>query len=67
MAVEWHGHGRLPDVDNIGGRTKAYLDGLTDAKVWHDDSAVASIMFEVHRVRKPAQPGVVIHVSEIPG
>lgn len=64
VTVEWHGRGSLPDVDNIGGRTKAYIDGLTDAKVWNDDRAISTISFSVQRVRKPATPHVVIQVTE---
>jgi Holliday junction resolvase RusA-like endonuclease len=66
VSVKWHGRGCLPDVDNIGGRTKAFLDGLTDARVWTDDRAVASIEFAVERVKKPTQPHVVLLIKELP-
>ena len=65
VSVTWRGRGRLPDVDNIGGKTKGYIDGLTDAKVWADDSAIVSIRFTVERVRKPAQPHVVLAIEGV--
>lgn len=63
--VEWHGRGRLPDVDNIGGRTKAYLDGLTDANVWRDDACVQSIQFTTHRISKGQQPYILLKVHDV--
>lgn len=65
VSVEWHGRGCLPDVDNIGGRTKAFIDGLTDARVWADDRAITTIQFAVQRVRKPAQPHVLLRITEL--
>lgn len=65
VSVTWRGRGRLPDVDNIGGKTKGYIDGLTDAKVWADDSAIVSIRFTVERVRKPDQPHVVLAIEGV--
>lgn len=62
LAVRWLGRGRLPDPDNIGGRTKAFIDGLTDAKVWEDDRVVEAITFRTERVRQAADCGVIIEV-----
>jgi hypothetical protein len=50
---------RLSDGDML-------LDGLTDARVWTDDRAVASIEFAVERVKKPTQPHVVLLIKELP-
>lgn len=65
LTVIWHGRGRLPDPDNIGARTKAFIDGLTDAGVWHDDRVIRSITFSTRRVAKPADCGVCIEVNRI--
>jgi Holliday junction resolvase RusA-like endonuclease len=54
------GRGRLPDPDNIGGRTKAYIDGLTDAGVWADDSVVRSITFRTERAERMCDRCVII-------
>jgi len=62
LTVTWRGRGRLPDPDNIGGKTKAYIDGLTDAGVWDDDRVVASITFRTERVSTNAEKEVVIEV-----
>jgi Holliday junction resolvase RusA-like endonuclease len=59
LTVTWHGRGRLPDPDNIGGRTKAFIDGLTDAGVWQDDAVVRAITFRTERSK---DPGVTIEV-----
>lgn len=61
LVVTWRGKGRLPDPDNIGGRTKAFIDGLTDAGVWADDSVVRSITFRTERSKERE---VVIEVTE---
>jgi len=58
--VTWRGRGRLPDPDNIGGRTKAYIDGLTDAGVWADDSVVRSITFRTERAERMCDRCVII-------
>ena len=59
LTVTWRGRGRLPDPDNIGGKTKAYIDGLTDAGVWTDDRVVRSITFRTERVARYADRSVV--------
>lgn len=63
LTVTWRGRGRLPDPDNIGGRTKAYIDGLTDAGVWHDDSVVRSITFRTERAARLCDRAVVIRID----
>lgn len=65
VSVEWHGRGRLPDVDNIGGRTKAYIDGLTDANVWADDACIQSIQFTTQRIAKGQQPYILLKVYDV--
>jgi Holliday junction resolvase RusA-like endonuclease len=60
LTVTWRGRGRLPDPDNIGGRTKAYIDGLTDAGVWADDSVVRSITFRTERAERMCDRCVII-------
>lgn len=62
LTVTWRGRGRLPDPDNIGGKTKAYIDGLTDAKVWPDDRVVQSITFRTERVKTNPEREIVIEV-----
>lgn len=61
LTVTWCGRGRLPDPDNIGGRTKAYIDGFTDAGIWNDDSVVESITF---RTKRTKHREVIIEVRE---
>ena len=34
---------RVPDLDNLVAAMKPYLDGLTDAGVWADDSLIEQI------------------------
>lgn len=65
LTVTWHGRGRLPDPDNIGGRTKAFIDGLTDAGLWHDDRVIRSITFQTKRVPAIKDCGVLIEVTRI--
>lgn len=62
LSIRWLGRGRLPDPDNVGGRTKGFIDGLTDAKVWEDDRVVTAVTFSTERVRQAADCGVVIEV-----
>jgi Holliday junction resolvase RusA-like endonuclease len=64
VIVTWRGRGRLPDLDNIGGKTKAFIDGLTDAKVWDDDAAITDIVFRRERVASNADRGVWIDIAE---
>ena len=66
VTVEWRGRGRLPDVDNIGGRTKAFIDGLTDAKAWSDDRLIQSIQFSTVRVKALGDCGVLLTITETP-
>lgn len=63
LTVLWRGRGRLPDPDNIGARTKAYIDGLTDAGVWSDDRVVRSVMFSTERVKSAQDCGIVLTVE----
>jgi hypothetical protein len=63
LTVTWRGRGRLPDPDNIGGRTKAYIDGLTDAGVWKDDSVVKAITFRTERAARLCDRAVVIRID----
>ena len=63
LTVTWRGRGRLPDPDNIGGKTKAYIDGLTDAGVWKDDSVVKSITFRTERAARLCDRAVVIRID----
>lgn len=65
VTVTWRGRGRLPDLDNIGGKTKAFIDGLTDANVWDDDAAITSIVFARERVPSNADKGVWICIKEL--
>ncbi len=66
LTVTWRGRGRLPDPDNIGGRTKSYIDGFTDAGVWKDDSVVRSITFRTERVARNCDKAIVIDIRRVP-
>lgn len=63
LSIVWLGRGRLPDPDNIGGRTKAFIDGLTDAGVWTDDRVVSAVTFATERVRSAADCGILLTVT----
>lgn len=63
VSVVWRGRGRLPDPDNVGGRTKGFIDGLTDAGVWADDRVVTAVTFAVERVRSAAECGILLKVT----
>ena len=54
---------RMIDCDNALSRCKAYIDGLTDAGVWHDDSVVRSITFRTERAARLCDRAVVIRID----
>jgi Holliday junction resolvase RusA-like endonuclease len=64
VELVWRGRGRLPDADNVAGRCKAYLDGLTDAGWWRDDADIVWIRATTERIAKGEEPGVVVRVWE---
>ena len=64
LEITWRGRGRLPDVDNVIGRCKAYIDGLTDAGWWSDDSDIVSVTGTTERIAKGDQSCVVIRAWE---
>lgn len=64
VEVTWRGRGRLPDIDNIIGRCKAFIDGLTDAGWWEDDSDIVLIGAQRERINKGEDPEVIIKAWE---
>lgn len=60
VLITWRGRGRLPDADNIAGRCKAYIDGLTDAGWWPDDASIVWLSTSRERVVRGEEPEVVI-------
>jgi len=67
LEITWRGRGRLPDVDNVVGRCKAYIDGLTDAGWWRDDADIVLIRATTERVNNAKlaeEPCVVIRAWE---
>lgn len=67
VEIVWRGRGRLPDVDNVTGRCKAYIDGLTDGGWWRDDADIVWIRATCERVQKGERPTVVIRAWEAAG
>lgn len=65
VQITWHGRGRLPDLDNIAGRCKAYIDGLSDAPGWwHDDADIVWLSASRERIAKGEDPHVYIRAWE---
>ena len=60
VLVRWQGRGRLPDVDNIAGRCKAYIDGLQDAGWWLDDTNIIWLITGRERIAKGEEPHIII-------
>lgn len=67
VTVTWYGRGRLPDVDNIAGRVKAYIDGLQDAGWWNDDKDIVWLATSRERITKGEEPRVVIRAWRVNG
>lgn len=65
VQITWHGRGRLPDLDNIAGRCKAYIDGLSDSVGWwKDDADIVWLSTSRERIGKNEEPHVYIRAWE---
>jgi Holliday junction resolvase RusA-like endonuclease len=65
VQITWHGRGRLPDLDNIAGRCKAFIDGLSDAPGWwKDDADIVWLATDRQRIAKGEEPHVYIRAWE---
>lgn len=65
VQITWHGRGRLPDLDNIAGRCKAYIDGLSDSPGWwKDDADIVWLSADRQRIKKGEDPYVFIRAWE---
>lgn len=65
VTITWRGRGRMPDVDNIAGRCKAYLDGLQDAGWWADDKDIVWLSQSRERIGKGDEPKVLIRAWSV--